>query len=129
MLTALEVFAAIKSGELDPYELLALFEAPPPQDLHNRSSLWPKVRAAWLNTHPLCAACGGNEFLQVHHKMPFHLEPDLELIPLNLITLCEKPSRNCHFVWGHLYNWKNYNSRIEECMNFWADVRRGEAKR
>lgn len=78
-----------------------------------RSSRWPAVRAAFLLTHPECAACGGTKVLEVHHVLPFHVRPDLELSNLNLLTLCEAPGRNCHFAFGHLYDWQSWNVDAE----------------
>lgn len=75
-----------------------------------RSPHWPEVRGRHLRLHPECALCGGTKKLNVHHVRPFWLFPELELAPLNLITLCEG-SRwlNCHFVLGHLLSWKSFN--------------------
>jgi hypothetical protein len=77
-----------------------------------RSPHWPHVRAAFLHGKA-CAACGGSENLEAHHKKPFHLHPDLELDPSNLICLCEKPSHNCHFIFGHAGNWHGYVPTVE----------------
>lgn len=85
---------------------------------HERSHHWPTFRAHWLRDHGECAACGTKEHLQVHHVFPFHLHPDLELDPGNVITLCEGPSRICHFALGHLYDWHRFNPHVRE------DVRR-----
>jgi hypothetical protein len=62
-----------------------------------RSSEWSAVRAAHVKRHPACLACGSVEQLNVHHIEPFHLRPDLELEPSNLVTLC----REHHFRIGH----------------------------
>lgn len=78
-----------------------------------RSPRWPAVRAEHLAKFPTCAACGTREHLEVHHKQPFHLHPDLELEPTNLITLCESPSHNCHEIFGHLLDWKSFNRMVE----------------
>lgn len=76
-----------------------------------RSSKWAKVRETHLKANPTCACCGGKEKLEVHHIQPFHLRPELELEPSNLITLCEsgKHGLNCHLLMGHLGNWKTWN--------------------
>lgn len=76
-----------------------------------RSSQWPAVRAAHLKIQPGCAVCGRNEDVEVHHKLPFHLHPDLELDPQNLITLCNHSLH--HLWWGHLGNFKSYNAEVE----------------
>jgi 5-methylcytosine-specific restriction endonuclease McrA len=79
-----------------------------------RSPHWPAVRDQWLKDHPWCAACGKLEEVQVHHKQPFHLHPELELDPSNFISLCEsKPNGNHHLEIGHLGNWKGVNPNVE----------------
>jgi hypothetical protein len=77
-----------------------------------RSPEWREVRDEHVRLHPFCAACGGDRKLQVHHILPFHLHPDLELDPENLLTLCERPARFCHYVFGHFHNWKAYNPNV-----------------
>lgn len=89
-----------------------------------RSPEWPAVRKAFLEKHPVCAACGKTKLigLQVHHKKPFHLFPDLELEPSNLMTLCDDPQ--CHLLIGHLDNFKSYNPTAETDAAIWLDKRR-----
>jgi len=77
--------------------------------LYGRSSQWRRVRAEHLKENPCCAACGRKDNLHVHHIVPYHLNPDLELEPSNLITLCGK---YCHFVFGHLMDWKSWNENV-----------------
>jgi 5-methylcytosine-specific restriction enzyme A len=79
--------------------------------LHGRSPRWKAVRSDHIAKHPKCAICGRKEGLEVHHIIPFHINPDLELEPSNLITLCGK---YCHFVFGHLMNWQSWNENIVE---------------
>lgn len=76
-----------------------------------RSSRWPKVREQYLQKCPNCAACGRKSKVEVHHKIPVHMAPELELDMDNLITLCDDP---CHFVFGHLFNYRSYNKNVEE---------------
>lgn len=78
-----------------------------------RSPHWSTVRNAHLVFEPACRACGGTEKLQVHHKHPFHLHPELELEQQNLITLCERRGRDCHFRYGHFFDWKQWNPHVE----------------
>jgi hypothetical protein len=52
--------------------------------------------------------------LQVHHIKPFHLHPNLELDPRNLITLCELPGRDHHLLIGHLDEWESYNVNVRD---------------
>jgi 5-methylcytosine-specific restriction protein A len=81
-----------------------------------RSPRWPITRLAHLHTNPSCAACGATTKLEVHHKAPFQTNPQLELDPKNLITLCESTSDGiiCHLCVGHIGNYKEYNSNVEE---------------
>ena len=87
-----------------------------------RSPHWPAVRRAYLKKNPKCAVCGGTKKLEVHHKRPFHEDPDGELIESNLITLCENKSDgvNCHLLFGHLGNFKSYNPNVETDAVEWA---------
>lgn len=78
-----------------------------------RSSKWPKVEHEWLVSHPDCAACGGQEKLNVHHKEPFHLKPALELDKKNFITLCMAINKHCHLLIGHGGDFKAYNPQVE----------------
>ena len=72
-----------------------------------RSPHWPAVRKQWLAAHPTCAACGGTQNIEVHHKSPFHLHPELELEPSNFITLCEPIGKEHHLKIGHTVNGKS----------------------
>ena len=85
-----------------------------------RSSRWPSVRAAHLEKNPTCALCGGIEALEVHHIVPFHIDPANELNPANLITLCESKRRgvNCHLGIGHLGNYKRSNPTVREDVDY-----------
>ena len=87
-----------------------------------RSDKWPTVRKHFLESHPHCAVCGGHEKLEVHHKMPFHLNRHLELEPTNLITLCEAKHDgiNCHLIFGHLGNFKSFNQAVVSDSKIWA---------
>lgn len=86
-----------------------------------RSPLWPSVEHAFKKKHPTCAACGQKgrllwRQLDVHHIIPFHIEPRLELDTTNLITLCRGLGRNHkdqhHFTIGHLGNWSYANPYV-----------------
>lgn len=75
-----------------------------------RSSHWPSVRAKFVKAHPRCEACGVAEGLNVHHIKPYQSNPELELDPTNLITLC----RTHHFSIGHLGNWHKANPNVSK---------------
>jgi hypothetical protein len=76
-----------------------------------RSPKWPHVEKLHLKLEPACACCGSTKHLQVHHKKPFHLFPELELDLNNLITLCED-EKECHLKVGHGGNFKDYNPNV-----------------
>lgn len=78
-----------------------------------RSPKWKSVRLEHLKQHPCCAACGRSLKLEVHHIEPVHINPEGELDPSNLVTLCDSP---CHIVFGHFMDWKSWNSSVvEDC--------------
>lgn len=74
-----------------------------------RSPKWPELRKEHLKNNPSCAGCGRKDGLEVHHIEPVHLNPDRELDPENLITLCDK---YCHFAIGHLMDYKSWNKDV-----------------
>lgn len=80
-----------------------------------RSAGWPRVRREHLKDNPACAACGNTKSVEVHHKIPFHLAPELELDRHNLMTLCEDgpAGMNCHCLVGHLSRWSDVNPNAE----------------
>lgn len=86
-----------------------------------RSSSWPSVRRKHLAEHPTCEVCGGTEKLEVHHIKAFHLHPELELDPDNLITLCEAGTNGmvCHRTVGHLGSYQSYNVSVREDAAEW----------
>jgi hypothetical protein len=81
----------------------AVFEGP-------RSGKWPAVRQRFIKAHPCCEACGSVQNLNVHHIFSFKNNPELELDPDNLITLCRKH----HFFLGHSGNWSITNKKCKE---------------
>jgi 5-methylcytosine-specific restriction protein A len=91
-----------------------------------RSSKWRSVERAYLFDWPNCVGCGSDKRLEVHHVRPFHLEPELELDPGNLITLC----RRCHLLFGHFDDWKKFNLSVRSNARGWFNLkRRGLAQR
>ena len=82
-----------------------------------RSPQWPKVRAAYIAKFPTCAVCGTKKELNVHHKQPYHLFPELELVESNLITLCNHSLH--HITFGHLGTFMSYNKDIEVDALVW----------
>lgn len=86
-----------------------------------RSSRWREVRKKHLARHPRCDLCEGTKKLEVHHVIPFHVAPDLELHPDNLMTLCEnkKYGVNCHQLFGHLGNYRRINVTCQSDVAAW----------
>lgn len=76
----------------------------------SRSPHWPAVRAAKLKQQPTCEATGSTDDLEVHHIIPFHEDPALELSEANLIVL----NRPAHFIVGHLCSWRSWNPNIRK---------------
>jgi len=65
--------------------------------------------------------CGGVKKIEVHHIIPFSQNPELELDPNNLITLCEtkKYGINCHLLIGHCGNYRWSNPDVVQDANYW----------
>lgn len=89
-----------------------------------RASEWVQVRSDFVRKHPRCEACGSGYNLNVHHIVPFHERPDLELMEDNLITLC----REHHFRIGHdpdgmgprKPNWLESNPNVRTDAKNWS---------
>jgi len=75
---------------------------------YGRSPKWSKVRKNHIKKEPVCQACGTSNKLEVHHIEPYHVNPNRELDPDNLITLC----KTCHLVFGHLMDYKSWNKDV-----------------
>jgi 5-methylcytosine-specific restriction protein A len=82
------------------------------EKLKARSGKWPEVQKAHLAVQPKCAACGGDNGINVHHIQPFHIHPELELDPTNLITLCMGYPWECHLMVGHGGSFKARNPDV-----------------
>lgn len=87
---------------------------------YSRSPRWSSVRKEHLIHEPLCRACNRKKDLEVHHIIPYHINPEEELNPSNLITLCS----NCHLLFGHLMDYKSWNENVrEDCNNFSSKIK------
>lgn len=85
-----------------------------------RSKLWPRFRRDYAKKQPkICSLCGGKKRVQLHHILPFHKYPELELDENNVIWLCEGKARNCHFNMGHLNSFKSWNVNIKYDAVYW----------
>ena len=97
-----------------------------------RSPKWESVRENHIRKNGFCIACLGKNLLEVHHLLPFHLFPERELDPANLMTLCtDGPGgMNCHLVFGHGGDWKKYQiSPREFCIKFYNEFQRTASER
>jgi 5-methylcytosine-specific restriction endonuclease McrA len=92
-----------------------------------RSSKWDDVRDAFLIANPSCAGCGTLVKLEVHHIVPFHVDPSKELNTDNLITLCEDVEK-CHIRIGHLGSFRKANPNVrEDALAKLASSKKGSA--
>jgi len=48
-----------------------------------------------------CAWCGGTNDIEVHHIVPQHVRPDLARDTNNMVCLCRKNGKGCHYYIGH----------------------------
>ena len=89
-----------------------------------RSSQWRSVRREHLLNEPFCMACFGTKKLQVHHIIPFHIAPQLELHHSNLITLCQavRFGISCHMALGHGGNWRGINADVAWDVERWNEI-------
>jgi hypothetical protein len=75
-----------------------------------RHSEWHRVRREHIRRNPHCRKCLVLDDLDVHHIHPFHICPERELDPDNLVTLC----RRHHLEDGHLGDWLSWNVSVME---------------
>lgn len=94
-----------------------------------RSPKWNELKRKYLDYSPRCNACWGVKKLQVHHIKPFYSHPELELDIGNLITLCNRKWRRCHFIFGHFYNWRRINPNVVEDTINWNKKHANKRKR
>lgn len=92
-------------------------------ELRARKGQWHRLRKEHLCKEPACVACGRENNLEVHHIIPVHINPNRELDPDNLITLC---AEKCHLVFGHFMSYHCYNSDVRKMA---AEYRRKLNKR
>jgi hypothetical protein len=104
--------------------LRAFLVEPPLVGAAPRSPKWAAVRDRFVKRHPFCAASGTTLLLEVHHVVPYHERPDLELDESNLIVL----SRPYHFLVGHLMDWGSSNPNVREDAAAWLAKVRGRGR-
>jgi hypothetical protein len=79
-----------------------------------RSPKWQSVRNEFIKTHDECVCCGSKNKLQVHHILPFCVDPSKELDPDNLATMCSR----CHLLIGHCGWFQRYNPDLHNSVQF-----------
>lgn len=86
-----------------------------------RSSKWPALRKRIIKRDKRCAVCGSTTKLEVHHILPYHTHPELELDELNLIVLCERKRSglNCHLLMGHRGDYRSWNPTVRSDAAEW----------
>lgn len=90
-----------------------------------RSPKWEEFKKEYAKTHlPVCAVCGGTSQLNLHHLKPFHVFPELELDPANVIWLCN--AKRHHIEIGHLGNFQSINPHGLSDVNLWRDKERNK---
>jgi len=76
---------------------------------------WQRCRRDFLKkTGKVCVCCGTRKKIEVHHKLPRHIRPDLAVDQTNLIALC----KSCHFHLGHLNSYFTYNENVSNVCWF-----------
>jgi len=101
--------------EMNEVETLQEMLGEPEKRQGERDARWRSVRNEHLRTHSFCIACGNTDSLEVHHIKPFVQNPELELDPDNLVTLCTCSSRgkmNCHLIMGHNGSMHEHNPNV-----------------
>lgn len=86
-----------------------------------RSPEWRTIRKVFIDKHPECAVCEKKgkllSPLEVHHVIPFHIDPRGELDPDNLVTLCP-----VHHLWvGHLGSFRSWNEDVKGDADYWLE--------
>lgn len=90
------------------------------QVTRGRNEEWSRVRNEFIQENgAFCQVCLKTTKLNVHHIIPFHIDPTLELDKSNLIVLCTNDAVNCHYLYGHLLDWKSYNPTCRDDVQIW----------
>ncbi len=80
-----------------------------PRSPEGRDPMWAELARHVIAEVGCCECCRTKENLEAHHKYPYHLFPALEMVRDNIKVLC----RRCHFMIGHLDDWKSYNRNVD----------------
>lgn len=79
-----------------------------------RSPKWRQTKKAFAKFSPKICPCGSKKRIQLHHVIPFHIAPELELDFSNLIWLCSK----CHLLIAHLRFFPSWNEDVRKDMEW-----------
>ena len=84
-----------------------------------------RAMRAYRKAHPYCEFLGKRYTkIDVHHKIPVHVDPLRAGDPSNFISLSRFP--NAHLIVGHMGNWRNWNARVAEiCAESPAEIESG----
>ena len=114
------ILAALQAVHAAAGRVLGVNPQMPAGPQHPRSTHWPAFRARVIAGQPACECCGRAEKLEVHHIVPFHIEPNLELERENVMVLCEGDTWNCHLWVGHLGDFRRrYNPEARHDAAVW----------
>ena len=72
-----------------------------------RSPGWRKLQQEFIKENPFCFC--GKKTKVIHHFIPFHLKPELELVKSNLRALCKKH----HLEYAHLGSFHSFNDELD----------------
>ncbi len=78
-----------------------------------RHPKWPAAARRFLKRNPLCMFCGGTKEVVVHHAIPFHIRPDLEMDESLWRPCCELAGVNCHLQIAHLGDWRLWRKDLQ----------------
>ena len=71
---------------------------------------WQRCKKEFYKKVPkVCVMCNNKKSVELHHKLPRHIRPDLAVDMTNLIALC----KSCHLRSGHGGSYFKYNETIE----------------
>ena len=86
-----------------------------------RNPGWKKLSKLLKDEYPFCQCCDEPTTV-IHHCVPFHVSPELELDETNLIALCDA----CHLRIGHGCNFRCW---LPDCRRLAGTIRAAIAAR
>lgn len=74
-----------------------------------------KAKRDYKIVHSECTICGNQQFIEVHHIIPVHVNINLSCDPTNLISLCDAKNNSCHRWLGHYGDFRyKWNTQIRQ---------------